>query len=95
MKKNKPTKTHFTCKNCQVGSKVTYKNGALFCAGLVKHPYPECDKWRFCISKDDKHYAFDVMFEEALSIVQVMSTALLQYLTQNPYTNKNDQNKTK
>jgi hypothetical protein len=79
MKLNK--KKHFSCKNCICTSKAVFKNGVIFCAGLIKKTCPKCDKYRFCIIKNKNKSATDIMLEELMSLVVNLSTTYLKYLS--------------
>jgi hypothetical protein len=71
-------KRHFSCKNCNCQEKVRFKNGVLFCFGLVKKPYYKEDDFRFCIIKNKKRNANEVMLEELYTLLMGLSRILFQ-----------------
>ncbi len=86
---------HFNCKNCRRIAKTTYKNNVEFCSGLVKKPNPECDKWRFCISRGTNRHATDIMYEELVSMIHILSASLMVYTCENANNTKNATHKKK
>ena len=75
------SKKHFSCKNCQKLSDVTFQNGVHFCSGRVKKILVPGDTYRLCIGKGKNTHYFDLMLEEVVSLIQVLSTNLLVQIT--------------
>jgi len=79
MKLNK--KKHFSCKNCVCTSKAVFKNGVIFCAGLIKKTSPKCDKYRYCIIEKENKNTTDIMLEELMALITNLSTTYLKFLS--------------
>lgn len=69
-------KKHFSCKNCNCQEKIKYKNGVLFCFGLIKKLYDKEDFYRFCIIKGKNRNANDIMEEEVQTLLMGLSSIL-------------------
>lgn len=82
---------HASCNNCYSCSKAVFKNNVIFCAGLIKRKNPPCDKYRFCIIKDRIKSVNNIMIEEALALLQIISSAVLTDLSKRPLTKKVEQ----
>ncbi len=76
MKNKFNKKTHFSCKNCRRNSKIEFKNDVNFCFGLVKKPHVPCDKYRFCITKNNSRMSNDIMLEELHCLLFGLSNIL-------------------
>ena len=69
-------KQYFNCKNCNCIEKVRFKNKVFFCFGLIKKIYIKGDFYRFCIIKNNKCSANDIMLEELYSLLMGLSSIL-------------------
>lgn len=70
---------HFNCRNCLKKTSVSFSNSVNFCFGLTKKQYFPKDYYRFCIEKNKDRSCNDIMEEELLSMLQGLSTILLEY----------------
>ncbi|MFH0806031.1 MAG: hypothetical protein V1901_04100 [Patescibacteria group bacterium] len=72
-------KIHFGCKNCEKKTSVEFSNNVKFCFGVTKKQYFPEDYYRFCIEKNKNRNCNDFMREEVFSMLQGLSTILLEH----------------
>jgi hypothetical protein len=69
---------HTSCKNCKLKTSIIFKNKVIFCFGLIKKIYSLKDYYRFCIIKNKNRSCTDIMLEEIYTLLNGLSTLLIQ-----------------
>jgi hypothetical protein len=80
---------NFACKHCKKSSICGFNNNVYVCSGLLKNPNPPHDHYRLCIKKNKELWKFNLMIEEAVAVIEVLSTSLMkQYVIEEKNGNK-------